>query len=88
MNQTYFGGWIARSPTEQLNTMPVDIDRLGIAVPKGATRVTIRFGRHRLAVAAAWIFSSALLLIALAVEYFDRRPRQIERAGDENSPVA
>ncbi len=88
VNQTYFGGWIARSPTEQLNTMPVDIDRLGIAVPKGATRVTIRFGRHRLAVAAAWIFSSALLLIALAVEYFDRRPRQIERAGDENSPVA
>lgn len=88
VNQTFFRGWLARSETEQLSTMPLDIDRLGVAVPKGATRVTLRFGRHRLAVAAAWILSSVLLLIALAVEYLDRRASEVERPGDENSPVA
>ena len=88
VNQTYFRGWVARSDREELSTMPLDIDRLGVAVPPGTTRVTLRFGRHRLAVAAAWLLSSALLLLAFGVEYFDRRPRQVERSGDEDSSVA
>jgi hypothetical protein len=84
INQTYFRGWIARSGSEELTTMPLDVDRLGVAVPMGTTSVTLRFGRQRMAVAAALILSSALLLLAFGVEYLDRRPRQVERSGDEN----
>ena len=87
VNQTYFRSWVARSEREELATMPLDIDRLGVVVPQGATRITLRFGRHRIAVAAAWILSSALLLLALVVEYLDRRPREIERPGDQNRAV-
>ncbi len=81
VNQTYFSAWDSR-----FETLPVDIDRLGIVVPAGTTRVDLRFGRHHAAVIAAWMASS-LLLLACLVENRNRRPGEVERAGDENRPL-
>jgi hypothetical protein len=84
VNQTYFGAWDVRARGRALETLPLDVDRLGVIVPAGTTRVELRFGRHHMAVAIAWIASSLLLIACFFVEGRDRRAGQVERPGDEN----
>jgi hypothetical protein len=84
VNQTYFGAWDVRARGRALETLPLDVDRLGVIVPAGTTRVELRFGRHHTAVAIAWIASSLLLIACFFVEGRDRRAGQVERPGDEN----
>jgi hypothetical protein len=83
VNQSYFTAWDAGG----LPTLPLDLDRLGVIVPAGTQTVTLRFGRHRTLVVAAWVISSALLLaalFALRIEKGDGRAGQVERAPDED----
>lgn len=79
VNQSYFSAW-----NTPLETLPVDIDRLGVLVPAGTKLVTLHFGRQRIAVAVAWIVSVLLLVAVLAIEIRDRRAREVERAGDDD----
>ena len=87
-NQSYFEAWVAKTRDgRELDTLPLDIDRLGILVPAGDRTVILTFGRHRTAVAAAWVLSSLVLLagvFALRVEKGDGRAGQVQRAGDED----
>ena len=84
VNQTYFSAWDARADDRPLELVPVDIDRLGIIVPAGKSRIELRFGRHHAAVAIAWIVSSLALLGCALVEIRDRRAGEIERPADED----
>ena len=84
VNQTYFQSWDVRANGRAVPTVPLDIDRLGVIVPAGTSHIELRFGRHHIAVALAWILSSAALLACALVELRNRRPREIERTGDEN----
>ncbi len=81
VNQSYFSAWDTK-----FETLPVDVDRLGVIVPAGTTRVDLRFGRHHAAVTIAWIVSS-LLLLACVVQHRNRRAGEIERPGHENRPL-
>ncbi|MEA2568809.1 MAG: hypothetical protein QOI24_810 [Acidobacteriota bacterium] len=83
VNEAYFRAWDAGA----LQTVPLDLDRLGVIVPAGETHVTLRFGRHRTAIAIAWLFSTLLVTAAL-LELLDRGSREIERAGDDDAPAA
>jgi hypothetical protein len=65
INQSYFSAWVARSGEHELTTMPLDLDRLGVIVPPGTHEITLRFGRHRTLVAAAWVPSWLVLIAAL-----------------------
>ena len=65
VNQSYFRAWSARSGTRRLETVPLNIDRLGIVVPAGTERIVLRFGlRH--GIVGFSLFSSMLLLLAAA----------------------
>ena len=84
VNQSYFRAWDAGA---QVRIVPLDIDRLGVLVRGGTKTVTLRFGRHRTAVLAAWVISSALLLaalLALRIEKSDRGAGEVERTADED----
>lgn len=90
VDQSCFRAWSARMGNRELETAPVNLDRLGVLVP-GSGTVTLRFGRHRTAVAVAWVFSSLLviaLLFALRIEEFDRRAGEVERSGDDDGLMA
>jgi hypothetical protein len=83
VNQTYFRAWDAGD----LPTFPLDIDRLGIAVPAGERTIVLRFGRHRSAVAATWAISLLVLALAagtLRIEVADGFAGKVERAGDHD----
>jgi hypothetical protein len=87
VNQTYFQAWVARSGESELETLPLNADRLGILVPGGTHEVTLTFGRRRGGVVVCWILSIALLIgsaLAPLVEKLNRRPREVERSADEN----
>ena len=87
VNQTYFHAWDAGG----LSTFPLDVDRLGIAVPAGDRTITLRFGRHHTAVVATWAISLLLLALAafaLRIEVLDRGAGEIERAGDDDRVAA
>jgi uncharacterized membrane protein YfhO len=84
VNQTYFRAWDARAQGRPLETLPLDVDRLGVIVPAGTTRIDLRFGHYHAAVAIAWIASSLLLIACFFVENRDRRASEIQRAGDED----
>ena len=91
VNQTWFSAWKATSNGEELQTAPMNVDRLGIVVPPGRSTITLRFGRHRFGVAAAWVLSSLMLLacfFAKRIEIPDRRTGEIQRASDDDRPVA
>jgi hypothetical protein len=86
VNQSYFTAW----DTGGLPIVPLDIDRLGVLVPDGVQNVTLRFGRHRTLVVAAWMISSALLLVvllALRIEKRDGGTGEVERSADEDGAV-
>ena len=86
VNQSYFHAWVARMDGVELQTLPVDVDRLGVIVPRRG-RVLLTFGRHRAAV-TAFAGLSLLLLAALPlVEKRDRRAGEVERAGDDDGPL-
>jgi hypothetical protein len=85
VNETYFHAWVATSDGRELETMPIDVDRLGVFVPAGTHTIALTFGRHHALVVAAWIVS---LLTIVAVEILDRRPREVERAADEDRAAA
>ena len=90
VDQSYFRAWSARMGDRELETMPVNLDRLGVIVP-GSGTVILRFGRHRTAVIVAWVISSLLfvaLLVAMRVEKLDRRTGEIEGPGDDDRLVA
>ncbi|MEA2239376.1 MAG: hypothetical protein QOC81_4100 [Thermoanaerobaculia bacterium] len=90
VDQSYFRAWSARMGDRELDTLPVNLDRLGVIVP-GSGTVTLRFGRHHTLVVVTWVLSSLLvaaLLIAMRVEEFDRGSGEIERAGDDERAVA
>jgi hypothetical protein len=91
VNQTWFSAWRATSNGEELQTAPTNVDRLGIVVPAGRSTVTLRFGRNRFAIAAAWFMSSLMLLavmLAKRIEETDRRAGEVQRAGDDDRTVA
>src|SRR6185436_2348880 len=85
VNETYFRAWVARADGIDLETMPLDVDRLGVLVPAGTHTIDLTFGRHHTAVIAAWLVS---LLTIAAVEVLDRRARQVQRAADEDRLAA
>ncbi len=91
VNETYFRGWVARIGDRELETFPVDLDRLGVMVPAGSATIVLRFGRHRTLVLAAWVISNVLLLLCafflLAFEKRDRGAGEVERAADEDRPL-
>jgi hypothetical protein len=83
VNQSYFTSWIAHDGDRELETVPLDIDRLGVMVPAGRHQLRLRFGRRRGLVAAAWLLSSIVLAGALLVEKRNRRTGEIERTANE-----
>jgi hypothetical protein len=87
INETYFRAWDAGG----LRTFPLDLDRLGVMVPAGEQTITLRFGRHRMAVVAAWMISLLVLAVAAAalrIEILDRGAGEIERSRDEDRIAA
>ncbi len=77
VNQTWFSAWDVRANGRPLETLALDVDRLGVIVPAGTTRIDLRFGRRHAAVVMAWIASS-LLLLACLVQCGNRRSGEIE----------
>lgn len=73
VNQSWFPAWTARAGDDELTTFPADIDRLGILVPKGVTKVALEFGRHRLQIAFALAAAAATLLYALGLAIVSSR---------------
>jgi hypothetical protein len=63
VDQSYFRAWSARMANRELQTTPINLDRLGVIVP-GTGTVTLTFGRLRIAIGTAWVVSW-LLLVAL-----------------------
>jgi hypothetical protein len=61
VDQCYFGAWSATMANDELETTPINLDRLGVIVPTTGT-ITLRFGRHRALIRIAWILSTLLLL--------------------------
>jgi hypothetical protein len=89
VDQSYFRAWSAHMGDRELDTLPVNLDRLGVVVPASGT-VTLRFGRHHTLVVVAWVLSSLLLaalLVAMRIEEVDRRSGEVERAGDDDRAV-
>ncbi|HEX3068502.1 MAG TPA: hypothetical protein VHX14_07990 [Thermoanaerobaculia bacterium] len=90
VDQSYFRSWSARMADRDLDTLPVNLDRLGVIVPASGT-VTLRFGRHHTLVVVTWVLSSLLiaaLLLAMRIKEADRRASEIERAGDDDRAIA
>lgn len=85
VNQTYFRAWSATAEGRELETLPLDVDRLGVIVPAGTHTISLTFGRHHMLVVLTWLLS---LITLAAVEVLDRRARKIERAADEERPAA
>lgn len=88
VNETYFRAWVARAGGRELETMPIDVDRLGVFVPAGTQTITLTFGRHHGFVVLAWIVSLLTIALAIAIEVLDRRAGQVERAADEDRVAA
>jgi hypothetical protein len=90
VDQSYFRAWSARMGDRELDTIPVNLDRLGVIVPESGT-VILRFCRHRTLVVVTWVLSSLLvaaLLVAMRVEKLDGGAGEIERPGDDDGAVA
>lgn len=90
IDQSYFRAWRARMNGRDLDTIPVNLDRLGVIVP-GSGTVTLRFGRHHAFVITTWVLSSLMLialLIAMRVEKLDGGSGEIKRTSDDDGSVA
>lgn len=67
INETWFRAWTATANGQRLATVPLNVDRLGVILPRGRSHVVVEFGNRKRLVTAAWIVSSLLLLLALAM---------------------
>ncbi|MGA8806465.1 MAG: hypothetical protein WB973_01220 [Thermoanaerobaculia bacterium] len=63
VDQSYFHAWSATMAGRELQTTPINLDRLGVIVPATGT-VRLTFGRHRTVVVIAWILSTLTLLLS------------------------
>jgi hypothetical protein len=63
VDQSYFRAWSAKMAGHELETTPINLDRLGVIVPTTGT-VTLTFGRHRTLVVMTWILSTLTLLLS------------------------
>ncbi len=74
VNEAYFRAWRAVDQRGRaLRVVPLNVDRVGVAVPRGTTTIELRFGGRRGLIAGAWIASSLLLvLVALGGVLRDR----------------
>ncbi len=89
VNQTYFGSWVATLEGNELPTVSLNIDRLGVLVPQSG-RVILRFGRYRVAVAAAAAMSFLLLIAVFTAELIEKRDGsagEVERSGDHDAAL-
>lgn len=74
VNESFFRAWRAVDQDGRaLGTFPLNIDRLGIRVPAGTSRVNVSFGRRHAWIAAGWIASLLFLIAASAALYRERR---------------
>ncbi|MDP9360896.1 MAG: hypothetical protein M3P29_05525 [Acidobacteriota bacterium] len=94
VDQSYFRAWSARMGERELETTPVNLDRLGVIVPGGGT-VMLRFGRHRTMVVVAWVLSSLLtvaLLVVMRIEEGIEEGKgsagEVKRPADDDRAVA
>lgn len=67
INESYFNAWHATVDGVALRVFPVNVDRLGIVVPRGRSEVEIAFGRQRRAVGIAAFVSLFALVFAAFV---------------------
>lgn len=67
VNESYFRSWVARMDDNELEAVPLNVDRLGVVVPRSG-RVVLHFGRYRAAVGAAWVASMLLMIAAVFAE--------------------
>ncbi|HEY0593938.1 MAG TPA: hypothetical protein VGF40_19355, partial [Thermoanaerobaculia bacterium] len=75
VNETFFRAWRAVDQDGRaLRVGPLNVDRVGISVPRGTRTVALRFGRRRALIAGAWIASSLVLVLAAVVGV--REPRR------------
>jgi hypothetical protein len=65
VNQSYFRAWSATMANRELETTPINLDRLGVIVPTTGT-VTLTFGKHRTPIRLAWLLSTLVLLASLS----------------------
>jgi hypothetical protein len=86
VNQSYFAAWTATMRGEELATMPVNVDRLGVLVPRSGL-VELRFSRYRREILLAWLLSLLLVAALPLIEITKRRAREVERAGDEDGAL-
>jgi hypothetical protein len=63
VDQSYFRAWSATMAGRELETTPINLDRLGVVVPSSGT-ITLTFGRHQTLVVIAWILSTLTLLLS------------------------
>jgi hypothetical protein len=61
VDQSYFRAWSATMTGRELQTTPINLDRLGVIVPSSGA-ITLTFGRHRTLIRIAWLVSTLLLL--------------------------
>ncbi|MFN2238271.1 MAG: hypothetical protein ABR524_02660 [Thermoanaerobaculia bacterium] len=74
VNESFFRAWRAVDQDGRtLGTFPLNIDRLGIRVPAGTSRVSVSFGRRHGWIAAGWVASWLVLIAASAVLYRESR---------------
>ena len=67
VSETYFRGWRAHVGEKELSIVPLNIDRLGIVVPAGQSRIAVTFSRRRSWIKGSWLLSAVLLLSGAAV---------------------
>lgn len=72
INESFFSAWDARGDGKRLSLVPLNIDRLGVVVPKGTTRITLQFGRERRLVRAA-MMASGIALVSICLLYLRSR---------------
>jgi hypothetical protein len=74
VNESFFRAWRAVDQDGRaLGTFPLNVDRLGIRVPAGTSRVSVSFGRRHVWIGAGWVGSWLVLIAATAVLYRERR---------------
>jgi len=74
VNESFFRAWRAVDQDgRSLGTFPLNVDRLGVRVPEGTSRVEVSFGRRRPWIATGWVASWLLLIAAAAAVYRESR---------------
>lgn len=70
INESYFRAWRTTDQEGRaLASFPLNVDRLGVSVPAGTTRVRAEFGRRRSSILAGWCVSLLILSAAIVVSF-------------------